>query len=243
MLQTEFIFGRNAVETVLKSDRAVDTIYIVNTMEKKSASYFEALAKEKQAVIKRAPAQKMDSLVAGGKHQGLIAIAAEIEFLGLSDLEVLAESEQDPVFLLLDEILDPHNLGAMIRTAYLFGITAVVLSKRGGCSVTPTAVKASSGAALKIPIARVSNMGEAVRRLKELGVFVFAADGAGDSIERLDTKGKLALVVGNEGSGVSPLIKKLCDGLVSIPQRNDETIDSLNVSVAAGIILQRMNRL
>ncbi len=243
MLQTESIFGRNAVESVLKSDRAVDTLYISNTMEKKSAAYFEALAREKQAVIKFAPNQKMDSLAGNSKHQGLVAFVAEIDYLGLGELEEMARNSTDPVFLLLDDISDPHNLGAMIRTAYLFGVSAVVITKRGGCAVTPIAVKSSSGAALKIPIVRVSNLGEAVRRLKECGVFVFAADNGGQPFDRMDSSGKLALVMGSEGKGVSALVKKLCDGVLSVSQKNDETIDSLNVSVAAGIILQKMNRI
>ncbi len=242
-MQTDFIFGRNAVEALLKGDAAVDTLYILNSMEKKSAAYFEALAKEKHAVIKRAPDVKMDALVGNTKHQGLIATMAQLEYLDLGDLEEMACGANDNVFLLLNEIADPHNLGALIRSAYLFGIKAVVITKRGGCSVTPTAIKASAGAALKMPIIRVSNMGETVRRLKENGVFVFAAQGGGEPLDRVDCTGKLALIMGSEGEGVSPLLKKLCDGIISVPLLSDDTIDSLNVSVAAGIILNKMNRL
>ncbi len=243
MITTDYIFGKNSVEALLKGDATVDTLYISNSMERRVAAYFEALAKAKSAVVKHIPAQKMDFMAGGGKHQGIIATAAQIEYLSLSDIETLAAQTQEATFLLLDEINDPHNLGAMIRTAYLFGVTAVVIGKRGGCSVTPTAVKASAGAAVKIPIARVSNMGEAVRRLKDNMVFVFAADAQGNPVEQLDGSGKIALIMGSEGKGVSPLLKKLCDGTVSIQQRKDDTIDSLNVSVAAGIILQRMKRL
>ncbi len=243
MTQIDYIFGKNAVEALLKGDENVDTLYISNSMERRTASYFEALGKEKWAVVKYTPPQKMDFMVGNGKHQGLIAMAAEIEYLDLGDLERIAEEKSDATFLLLDEINDPHNLGAMLRTAYLFGVSAVVIGKRGGCSVTPIAVKASAGAARKIPIVRVANMGEAVRRLKDMMVFVYAADADGDSVERTNLTGKVALVMGSEGNGVSPLIKKLCDGRISIPQRQDDSIDSLNVSVAAGIILQRMIRL
>ncbi len=242
-LQTDFIFGRNAVEALLKGEGAVDTLYILNSMENKTAAYFSALAKDKNAVIKRAPSIKMDSMVGNTKHQGLIAITAGIDYLDLGDLEEMSRESDDNVFLLLNDIADPHNLGAMIRTAYLFGVKAVVITKRGGCSVTPIAVKASAGAALKMPIVRVSNMGEAVRRLKENGVFVFAAQGDGEPLQRVDCTGKLALIMGSEGEGVSPLLRKLCDGSISVPLLHDETIDSLNVSVAAGIILQKMNRI
>ncbi len=243
MINTDYIFGKNSVETLLKGNDTVDTLYISNSMERRTASFFEALAKEKAAVVKYLPVQKMDFMVGGNKHQGVIATAAEIEYLSLGDLETFATETENATFLLLDEINDPHNLGAMIRTAYLFGVTAVVIGKRGGCSVTPTAIKASAGAALKTPIVRVSNMGEAVRRLKENMVFVYAADSQGNTVEQMDPSGKIALVMGSEGKGVSPLIKKLCDGHISIEQRKDDTIDSLNVSVAAGIILQKMKRL
>ncbi len=243
MTHTDYVFGKNSVLAILKSNENVDTLFISNTMDRKSASYFEALAKAKDAVVKYTPLQKMDFMVGGSKHQGLIAVAAEISYLALGDLENLAKDTDDATFLLLDEINDPHNLGAMIRSAYMFGVTAVVICKRGGCSVTPTAIKASAGAAVKLPIVRVSNMGEAVRRLKENMVFVYASDAGGAPIDRMDYTGKIALIMGNEGSGVSPLLKKLCDGHVSIPQRSDDTIDSLNVSVAAGIILQRMSRI
>ncbi len=243
MTHSDNIFGKNAVEAILKGDTAVDKLYISSSMERKVASYFEALAKAKSAVVKYTPSQKMDLMVGGGKHQGLIAIAAELDYLSISDLEMLSSSTEQATFLLLDEISDPHNLGAMIRTAYLFGVTAVVIGKRGGCSVTATAVKSSAGAAHRVPIVRVANIGEAVRRLKSNSVFVFAADTDGTTLDEMDFTGKLAIVMGSEGSGVSPLVKKLCDGKITIPHRKDASIDSLNVSVAAGIILQKMNRI
>ncbi len=243
MTHSDNVFGKNAVEAILKGDATVDRLYISSSMERKVASYFEALAKEKGAVVKYTPSQKMDLMAGGGKHQGLIAIAAEIEYLSIADLEQLATNTDQATFLLLDEISDPHNLGAMIRTAYLFGVTAVVIGKRGGCSVTAIAVKSSAGAAHRIPIVRVANMGEAVRRLKDNAVFVFAADTDGTPLEKMDFSGKLAIVMGSEGNGVSPLVKKLCDGKITIPHRMDDSIDSLNVSVAAGIILQKMNRI
>ncbi len=235
------VYGKNAVEALLKSDKEVDTVIISTTLDKGAAGYFNALAREKGAVVKTVPQKKLDAMSSGAVHQGLAAFTAEVEYLTLGDAVEFANNPNS-VFLILENICDPHNIGALLRTAYLFGVTCVFMPKRRGAGVTSVAVKTSAGAALKIPVARVANIGEAIRRLKDNGVFVYATDMAGEPCENADFSGKVALVMGAEDTGVSQSVKKLCDGLYSISQRHDDSIDSLNVSVAGGIILNMMKR-
>ncbi len=241
-MQNNLIYGKNAVESLLTGESDVDTVYLFSEMDARMASYFKALAKQKGAVVKTVPRQKLSTLTGCDNHQGVAAFTATVTYHSLSDLETFAE-QKDAAFLLLDDICDPHNIGALMRSAYLFGFTAILIPKRGGAAVTPVVSKASAGASQKIPVVRVANIGEAVRRLKDLGVFVFAADMKGAPYEQTNLTGKVALVMGSEQSGVSPLVKKLCDGLVSIPHRADDSIDSLNVSVAGSILMNHMKRI
>ena len=167
-------------------------------------------------------------------HQGVAAFASEIEYATVEDLLAAAKEKGEPPFLVLsDGIEDPHNLGAVMRSALLCGAHGIVIPKRGGASVTPTVIKSSAGAAERLPVARVANIGETIRRLKEQGVFVYCV-----SLRKNNLTGPIALVLGSEGSGVSQLVKKLCDGVVSLDMTAQGTgVDSFNVSVAAGIIL------
>ena len=173
----------------------------------------------------------------------MAGFAANIIYAGLDDLlAAAAEKGEKPFLLLADGVTDPQNLGALLRTALLCGAHGAVIEKRGAVAVTPVVMKASAGAAALLPVARVANLGEAVRRLKSKNVFVYAADMAGAPFAKTDLTGAVALVVGSEGGGVSPLVKKLCDCVVSIPIQTAGGVDSLNVSVAAGVCLYEARR-
>lgn len=237
-------YGKNAVAELLKSGAGVDTLYLQDTLQPAQASYYTALAKQAGAVIKRVHAAKLSAMCGTDSHQGVAAWAASVQYATLDSLLETAAAEGRPPFLLLcDGVEDPHNLGALIRTALLCGVHGVVIPRRGGVSVTPTVLKASAGAAARLPVARVANIGETVRRLKKDNVFVYCADMAGAPAFGQDLTGPIALVVGSEGSGVSPLVKNLCDGAVSLPMANGATgVDSFNVSVAAGILLYEIMR-
>ncbi|MFV0414572.1 MAG: 23S rRNA (guanosine(2251)-2'-O)-methyltransferase RlmB [Oscillospiraceae bacterium] len=243
-VQNTPVYGKNAVEELLKSGAVVDTVLLAESMDKKLAGYFAALAKNAGAVVKNTRAEKLDALCEGGKHQGVAAFAAQVEYASLDDLLAAAARQGRPPFLLLaDGVEDPHNLGALLRTALLCGAHGAVIPKRGAAGITPVVMKASAGAAARLPVARVANIGETVRRLKESNVFVYCADMQGPPAHSQNLTGGIALVMGAEGKGVSPLVKKLCDGTLSLPMAPVGTgVDSFNVSVAGGILMYEIFR-
>ena len=220
------VYGKNPVAELLKSGAGVDTVLLAEGMAPAVASYYTALAKEAGATVKRVHPNKLRQLAGTDSHQGVAALAA-------------ARAQGQPPFLVIsDGIEDPHNLGAVIRSALLCGAHGIIIPKRGGASVTPTVIKASAGAAERLPVARVVNISETIRRLKEQGIFVYCADMDGVSLRRSNLTGPIALVLGSEGSGVSQLVKKRCDGVLRLEMAAPGTgVDSYNVSVAAGIIL------
>ena len=233
------IYGKNPVAELLKSGSGVDTVLLADSMAPAVAGYYTALAKEAGAVVKRVPSNKLKLMTGTESHQGVAAFASEVSYATLDELLNIAREKGEAPFLVLsDGIEDPHNLGAVMRSALLCGAHGVVIPKRGGAAVTPTVLKSSAGAAERLPVARVANIGETIRRLKNEGVFVYCADMDGVSLKKNNLTGAIALVLGSEGSGVSPLVKKLCDGVVSLDMAARGTgVDSYNVSVAAGIIL------
>ena len=242
------VYGRNAVIELLNSGSCVDTVLLSDGLDEKTARYYTSLAKGAGAVVKRTRPEKLNEICEGGRHQGIAAFAAQVAYCDVEDiLESAAEKGEPPFLLLCDGISDPHNLGALLRSALLCGAHGVVIPKRGASPVTPVVMKSSAGAAALIPIARVANLGEAIRRLKEKNVFAYCADMDGTPLEKQDLSGPIALVMGSEGRGVAPLVKKLCDGAVSLPMAGHGKVDSFNVSVAGGILLydiyrQRKNR-
>ena len=241
---TTLVYGKNAVTELLKSGSAVDTLYVQETMQPRQMAYYTALAKQAGAVVKRVRAAKLDGMCGNQSHQGVAAWAAGVAYVTLE--QILAQARQRgeaPFVLLCDGVEDPHNLGALIRTALLCGVHGVVIPRRGGVSVTGTVMKASAGAAARLPVARVANIGQAVRALKKENVFVYCADMDGPPAFGQDLRGPIALVAGSEGTGVSPLVKSLCDGTVSLPMAASATgVDSFNVSVATGILLYEIMR-
>lgn len=233
------VYGKNPVAELLKSGSGVDTVLLAEGMAPAVAAYYTALAKEAGAAVKRVHPNKLRLMTGTESHQGVAAFASEIEYVAVEDLLQIAKEKGEPPFLVLcDGLEDPHNLGAVMRSALLCGAHGIVIPRRGGAQVTPTVLKSSAGAAGRLPVARVANIGETIRRLKEQGVFVYCADMDGVSLHKSDLTGPIALVMGSEGSGVSQLVKKLCDGVVRLDMAAEGTgVDSFNVSVAAGIIL------
>lgn len=235
----QLVYGKNPVAELLKSGNAVDTVFIADSLPQQVAGYYTALAKEAGAVAKRVHSNKLKLMCGTDSHQGVAAFAANVEYASLEEILAIAAEKGEPPFLVLsDGIEDPHNLGAIIRSALLCGAHGLVIPKRGGAGITATVLKSSAGAAARLPVARVANIGETIRRLKEKNVFVYCADMDGVSLKKNNLTGAIALVLGSEGSGVSPLVKKLCDGVVSLDMAAPGTgVDSYNVSVAAGITL------
>ena len=233
------VYGKNPVAELLKSGSGVDTVMLAEGMAPAVASYYTALAKEASATVKRVHPNKLRLLTGTESHQGVAAFASEIAYVEVDDiLEAARQKGQPPFLVISDGIEDPHNLGAVMRSALLCGAHGIIIPKRGGASVTPTVIKSSAGAAERLPVARVVNISETIRRLKEEGVFVYCADMDGVSLRKNNLTGPIALVLGSEGSGVSQLVKKRCDGALRLEMAAPGTgVDSFNVSVAAGIIL------
>ena len=239
-METELICGRNAVIELLKTDREVDTVYI-SSEEGEKLSYIAAMARARKIVVKNVPASKLSKMCGKERHQGVAAWAAATEYVDIDDiLDMARKKHEDPFIIVADGIEDPHNLGAIIRTAECAGAHGLIFPKRGGSSITSAVQRASAGAATRLPLARVPNIAAAVRRLKDEGVFVYCADMDGEYCADVDMTGACALVVGSEGSGVSRLVKQLCDVTISLPLRGE--IQSLNASVAAGAIIYEIVR-
>ncbi len=237
------VYGRNAVAALLQSGQAVDTVLLADALDEKTARAFTGLARGAGAVVKRAKPEKLDTLSGGARHQGVLAFAAQVAYCDVADILAAAAVRGEPPFLLLcDGVADPHNLGALLRSALLCGAHGAVIPKRGAAGVTPVVMKSSAGAAARLPIARVANLGESIRRLKEKNVFVYCADMDGAPLGKQSLAGPVALVVGSEGRGVGPLIRKLCDGAVALPMAQSPGVDSFNVSVAGGILLYDIYR-
>lgn len=236
----ELIMGRNPVIEALKADKLIDMIF-VNPDAKGSISLILRLAKERDIPVKQVREVKLDSMAGGASHQGVIAVGACAEYVEVSDiLDIAAQRGEDPFIIICDEIEDPHNLGAIIRTAEAAGAHGIVIPKRRSASLNHTVFKTSAGAASWLPVARVANLPAAVDELKKNGVWIYGTDGSGESYSGVDLKGPIGLVVGSEGFGMGRLMKEKCDFLLSLPMAGK--ITSLNASVAAGIFMYEVVR-
>lgn len=242
--KSEVIYGKNPVTELLKSKAGVDTVFISESLNPSVQNYYTALAKECGAVVKKVHPMKLKSLCQSENHQGVAAYASTIEYVSLGQIVKIARDKGEAPFVVVcDGIEDPHNLGAIMRSAYLMGAHGIVIPKRGGVSVTGVVHKTSAGASMHMPVAKVANIAQAVRALKEENIFVYAADLNDTPIYKQNLTGPIALVVGSEGKGVQPLVKSLCDDVVSIPMNNEGgAVDSYNASVAAGIIMYEISR-
>lgn len=237
----ELIVGRNAVFEAVKSGRVIDTLLVAKGDKGGSIGKIIAMCRENGAVIKEVDRKKLDFACGHGNHQGVLAYAAAHEYVSLEDiLSAAKEKNEQPFIIICDCIEDPHNLGAIIRTAEAAGAHGVVIPKRRSASLTWAVAKASAGAIEYMPVAKVSSLSAAIDKLKQNGVWIYTADMDGTPWCDTDFTGPVALVVGSEGSGVSRLIKEKTDFTVSLPMKGK--INSLNASVAAGIIMYEIGR-
>lgn len=231
----DVIAGKNAVAEALRAGRRIDCVLIAHGAFGKAAGIAE-MCRERGVPVKEASPRRLDEISGGTAHGGIAALAAQIDYASIDEMLALAESRgEKPLLVICDSIEDPGNLGAVIRTAEAAGAHGVIIPKRGGVSVTPAVVKAASGAAEYVPVSRVANISDAILRLKEKGVWVFAADMDGEPWCGADLTVPLALVLGSEGRGIGRLVKSRCDRVLALPMRG--RINSLNVSVAAGILM------
>lgn len=232
--------GRNAVLEALKAGKPIDKIFILDGCQDGPIRTIVREAKKTDAVLNFVEKERLDQLT-NEHHQGVVAMAAAYEYAQLDDLFRKAEEKnEDPFFILLDGIEDPHNLGAIIRTANLAGAHGVIIPKRRAVGLTPTVAKTSAGAINYTPVVKVTNLSKTMEELKERGLWFVCADMEGEVMYRQNLTGPIGLVIGNEGSGVSRLVKERCDYIASIPMNGD--IDSLNASVAAGVLAYEIVR-
>jgi 23S rRNA (guanosine2251-2'-O)-methyltransferase len=235
------IFGRNAVLEALKSDRATDTLYHMNDETAASLGAIFAQCKKRGVVCKSVDKRKLDNLTQGAAHQGVVLLVAAREYVELDELFAAAEARgEDPFFLICDEIEDPHNLGAILRTAEAAGAHGVIVPKRRNAPLSMAVSKASAGAVEYIPVARVPNLSAAIQTLQSRGVWVYGAAMDGTACYDMNLRGPIALVIGSEGKGIGRLVLEHCDTRVSLPMRGK--INSLNASVAAGILMYEIAR-
>lgn len=227
--------GRNAVLEAFRSGRTIDKLFVLEGCKDGPVQSILREAKKHDTIVNFVTKERLDQISETRKHQGVIAYAAAYSYAEVEDILKRAEEKGEPPFLiLLDNIEDPHNLGAIIRTANLAGAHGVIIPKRRAVGLTATVAKASAGAINYTPVAKVTNLTQTIKELKEKGVWFVCADMGGTNMYDLDLKGPIGLVIGNEGEGVGKLVKENCDFVASIPMRGD--IDSLNASVACGVL-------
>lgn len=240
-MSEEFIIGRNPVIEALKSERDINKIWIAEGSQKGSMSQVINLAKEKKVMTQIVPKKKIDGMV-DGIHQGVVAAVAAYQYAELDDLFAVAEKRNEaPFFLILDELEDPHNLGSIMRTADATGAHGIIIPKRRSVGLTATVAKASTGAIEYIPVARVTNLGQTIEKLKERGLWIVGTDAKGsDDYRSLDGNMSIGIIIGSEGKGMGRLLKDKCDFLVHMPMVGKVT--SLNASVAASLLMYEVYR-
>ena len=235
------IEGRNAVLEAFRSGKTIDKLFVLDGCQDGPVRTIVREAKKYDTIINYVAKERLDQMSETGKHQGVIAYAAAYEYAEVEDMLKLAEEKGEPPFLfLLDGIEDPHNLGAIIRTANLAGAHGVIIPKRRAVGLTATVAKTSAGALNYTPVAKVTNLTAAMEDLKKKGLWFVCADMGGEVMYKMNLTGPIGLVIGNEGEGVSKLVKEHCDMVASIPMKGD--IDSLNASVAAGVLAYEIVR-
>ena len=235
-LPEDMVAGRNAVMEALKGSRSVNKLMIANGSTEGSIKEIIAVAKEKGVNIQYWDRSKLDSIARGSRHQGVLAQVAPVQYAELEDILQVAKDRNEPPFIvLLDELEDPHNLGAILRTADAAGVHGVLIPKHRSCPLSATVAKTSAGAVEHVPVARVGNLVQTIKKLKQEGLWVAAADMDGKDYYDTDLTGPLLLIIGSEGQGVGRLVKEQCDFVVRIPMVG--RINSLNASVAGSILM------
>lgn len=238
----DVIEGRNAVTEALRAGRAIDKLYIAKGETDKTLAFLASKARAAGVVVVEADRRKLDSMSVTQAHQGVVALAAVREYVSIADiLSIARERGEDPFVVACDEVSDPHNLGAILRTAECAGAHGVIIPKRRSAGLTATVDKASAGAAEHMAVARVPNMAAALRELKDEGLWIYGTAAEGTSaLWKTDFTGPLCLVIGSEGEGMSRIVTEQCDFLVSIPMQG--RISSLNASASAAIVLYEVLR-
>ena len=239
--QESKVEGRNAVLEAFRSGRVVDKLFVLERCEDGPVRTILREAKKHDTMVRFVKKERLDQMPETGKHQGVIAVTAAYDYAEVDDiLNKAREKGEAPFVVLLDNIEDPHNLGAIIRTANLAGAHGVIIPKNRAVGLTATVARTSAGALNYTPVARVTNIARTIEELKKEGLWFVCADMGGTSMYQLDLKGPIGLVIGNEGEGVSRMVKEKCDFVASIPMKGD--IDSLNASVAAGVLAYEIVR-
>lgn len=229
------IEGKNVFFEILNSDYSIKKLFIQNGIKDNRLNNIIDDLKKKSCVVKFLPKDELDKISTTKKHQGIIALIEEYKYYEVDDiLNYANEKNENPFIIICDEIEDPHNLGAIIRTANCVGAHGVIIKNRDACSVNATVIKASAGAAAYVKVAKVNNITKTIEELKKSGMWFYCADMDGDVMFDVNLKGKIGLVIGNEGKGVSRLVKEACDFVVKIPMKGN--IDSLNASVACAVL-------
>ncbi len=241
-IANEFIIeGRNAVIEAFRSGKTIDRLFILDGCQDGPIMTIKREASKHNTMVKYVAKERLDQMSETGKHQGVIAQAAAYEYAEVEDIIQAAKDKNEPPFIfLLDNIEDPHNLGAIIRTANLAGAHGVIIPKNRAVGLTATVARTSAGALNYTPVAKVTNLAKTIEDLKKEGLWFVCADMGGTTMYQLDLKGPIGLVIGNEGEGVGRLVKEKCDMIASIPMKGD--IDSLNASVAAGVLAYEIVR-
>lgn len=240
-IKSQVIEGRNAVLEAFRSGKSIDKLYVLDGCQDGPVRSIVREAKKHDTILQFVTKERLSQLSETGKHQGVIAMVAAYEYATVDDMLELAKSKgEDPFLILLDNIEDPHNLGAIIRTANLAGAHGVIIPKRRAVGLTATVARTSAGALNYTPVAKVTNLVKTMEELKEKGLWFVCADMDGDVMYKVNMKGPIGLVIGNEGEGVGRLVKETCDMTASIPMKGD--IDSLNASVAAGVLAYEIVR-
>ncbi len=235
------IEGRNAVLEAFRSGKTIDKLFVLDGCHDGPVNTITREARKGDTIINYVSKERLDNMSKTGKHQGVIAYAAAYEYAEVSDiLDAAREKGEPPFIFILDNIEDPHNLGAIIRTANLAGAHGVIIPKRHAVGLTATVARTSAGALNYTPVAKVTNISATIEELKKEGLWFVCADMGGEVMYNLDLKGPIGLVIGNEGDGVSRLVREKCDFIASIPMKGD--IDSLNASVAAGVLAYEIVR-
>lgn len=235
------IFGRNPVIEALKSDRTINKIWMAKGEVKGSAREIAALAKDKKIIIQQVERAKLDQMFPGENHQGVVASVASANYVEWQDIiEEARRKGEDPLLVILDELEDPHNLGAILRSVDAVGGHGVIIPKRRAVGLTDGVAKASAGAIAHVPVARVNNLVQVMEEMKRQGIWIAGASMEGAAMYQHDLKGPLAIVIGSEGKGIGRLVQETCDFTVSIPMQGK--MNSLNASVAAGVLLYEVYR-
>lgn len=235
------VSGRNAVKELLASGRDIEKLYVQSGEREGSVNLLIGIASERRIHIVEADRKKLDVLSGGQRHQGVVAIAAERNYATLDDIFAVAEERgEKPLIVLLDGVEDPHNLGAIIRSAECSGVHGIIIPKRRAVGLTPTVAKASAGAIEHMRVAKVTNLSQTIDELKERGLWIFGADMDGENYYQTDMNCAACIVMGSEGFGISRLVKEKCDFIVSIPLYGN--VNSMNVSCAAAVIVTEAAR-